>query len=95
MSLTQRWPIEMAEINLSDNMRHGHLMVGLDNGKWTCACGDIHASDQREDVMIHLVWEYMSALDRVVALAESWRASPTLGGPSIMVRAALNGSEPY
>lgn len=40
------------------------------------------------------VLELIDALDRVRALAERWRASETLGAASIMVRAAIDGTEP-
>lgn len=36
----------------------------------------------------------IDALDRVRALAQRWKASKELGAASIMVRAAIDGTEP-
>ena len=59
-----------------------HMMVGIADGKWTCWCGDIHASTDQRDVFIHIGCELQAERDAALArvrelealLAESRRS---------------------
>lgn len=49
-----------------------HTMVHLPDGRYTCDCGEIHASSDQRDVFIHIEW----ALRQEIA---AWESMPTYG----------------
>lgn len=48
-----------------------HTMVALNNGLTTCNCGSIHASPNREDVFIHIVWALTKQRDAMKAAMDA------------------------
>lgn len=55
----------------NENFHPAHIPTRLASGKWTCLAGDIHASDDERDVLIHIIWTRDEALRKIADCPDS------------------------